>query len=78
MARILPDKAVPEFLAAYGVTELGDECPPGKLIVKVWDLHGSGPKDGEETGGTGTFIAAVVICDECSRSVELHRERLSR
>ena len=78
MARILPAKAVPEFLRAYGVTEFGPECPPGKLIVKVWDLYGTAPKDQDNAPGTGSFVAAMVICDECSRHVELDRARLAK
>ena len=77
MARLLPQKAIPEFLKAYGVTELGADCPPEKLKIKVWDLYGAKPADEANASGTGKFIAAVVICDECSRHVELNRKRLS-
>lgn len=78
MARLLPQKAIPEFLKAYKVQEFGADCPPEKLKVKVWDHYGTKPADEANAPGTGTFIAAVVICDECSRHVELNRERLSK
>ena len=78
MARILPAKTVPEFLKAYDVKELGPGCPPEKLTVKVWDLYGTKPTDETNASGTGQFVAAVVICDECSQHVELDRARLSK
>ncbi len=78
MARILPAKAVPEFLKAYGVSELGPQCPPDKLTIKVWDLYGTKPEDEANAPGTGRFVAAVVICDSCSRHVELNRARLTK
>lgn len=78
MARILPAGAVPEFLKAYDVKELGARCPPEKLTVKVWDLYGTKPEDEANAPGTGQFVAAVVICDECSQHVELNRARLSK
>jgi hypothetical protein len=76
MARILPQKSVPEFLAAYNVDELGGDCPPEGLTVKVWDLYGTKPEDENNAPGTGHFIAAVVICDSCSRHITLDRQRL--
>jgi len=76
MARILPQKSVAEFLSAYRVEELG--CPPDKLTIKVWDLYGTKPADEENAPGTGKFVAAVVICEECSKHVSLDRKRLSR
>lgn len=78
MSRILPAKAVPEFLKAYNVTELGPGCPPEKLTIKVWDLYGTKPKDEANAPGVGSFVAAVVICDECSRHVDLDRARLAK
>ena len=67
MARLLPQKSVPEFLEAYGVTELDGVCATEQLNVKVWDLYGTKPEDEENAPGTGSFIAAIVICDECER-----------
>ncbi len=76
MARILPTKSVSEFLEAYGVTTFGDDCPPEKLTIKVWDRYGTKPEDEDNAPGTGDFIAAVVFCDECSKDVELNRDDL--
>jgi len=76
MARILPQKSVAGFLSAYKVTELGDQCPPEKLTVKIWDLYGTKPEDEANAPPTGKFIAALVICDSCSRHVVLDRKRL--
>lgn len=78
MARILPAKAVPEFLAAYGVQDFAKDCAPDKLTIKVWDLYGTKPEDEENAPGTGSFIAAVVICDECSKHVSLDRAALAQ
>lgn len=78
MSRILPAKAVPEFLKAYNVTELGPGCSPEKLTIKVWDLYGTKPKDEANASGVGSFVAAVVICDACSRHVDLDRARLAK
>ncbi len=75
MARILPDKLVPKFLEAYGVDSLSNDCTAGQLTVKIWDKYGKKPIKGEEQA-TGSFIAAIVICDECSKGVQLHREML--
>ena len=75
MARILPNNLVPEFLAAYSVKDLGNDCTPDQLTVKIWDKYGKKPVEGEEKA-TGSFIAAIVICDDCSKGVQLHREEL--
>jgi hypothetical protein len=78
MARILPDKSVTEFLTAYGVTELEGTCKTEQLIVKVWDQYGTKPDDEENAPGSGTFIAAIVICNECDTGVQLYRDRLEK
>ena len=75
MARILPDNLVPEFLKAYDVTGLDDECTPNQLTVKIWDKYSKKPTEGEEKA-TGSFVAAIVICDDCSKGVQLHRKEL--
>jgi len=75
MARILPDNLVPDFLDAYGVTGLSNECSADQLTVKIWDKYGKKPNDGEEQA-TGSFVAAIVLCDNCSKGVQLHREEL--
>lgn len=75
MARILPDKLVPEFLEAYDVHGLSTDCKPNQLTVKIWDKYGKKPLKGEEQA-TGSFIAAIVICDDCSKGVQIHRKKL--
>ncbi len=74
MARILPNKLVSDFLEAYDVSDLND-CKTDQLTVKIWDKYGKKPLEGEEQA-TGSFIAAIVICDDCSKGVQIHREKL--
>lgn len=76
MARILPTDVVPAFLEAYGVTEISEDCGVDQLTVKIWDKYGTAPQDGDEIKPTGSFVAAVVFCDECGKSTQLHREKL--
>ena len=75
MARILPDKLVPGFLESYGVDSLTKTCNVDQLTVKIWDKYGKKPIEGEEQA-TGSFIAAVVICDDCGKGEQLHRDKL--
>lgn len=75
MARILPSSVNADFLSAHGVDSLGD-CAPETLTIKVWDRYGTAPKDDSSASAEGQFVAAVVICDSCDKSVELHREKL--
>ena len=77
MARLLPTEVIPAFLEAYGVTEFEDVCPAEELTVKIWDKYGPAPKDGDEIKPTGPFVAVIVFCDGCDRSVQLHREQLA-
>ena len=37
MARILPDNLVPDFLEAYEVTVLADDCSNDQLTIKISD-----------------------------------------
>ena len=76
MARILPDMINADFLATYNIDEMKD-CSPKDLTIKVWDLYGTAPAEGETISAKGRYIAAVVICDDCDKSVELHREKLA-
>ena len=48
MARILRDNLVPDFLDAYGVTGLADDCSADQLTIKIWDKYGKKPEEGEE------------------------------
>ena len=75
MARILPDNLVSDFLDAYGVTGLADDCSADQLTIKIWDKYGKKPLEGEEQA-TGSFVAAIVLCNDCSKGVQLHREEL--
>jgi len=75
MARILPGNVNADFIKAYSVDGLGD-CDPASLTIKVWDLYGTAPKDGEAVTAEGTYIAAVVYCEGCDKNVEVHREQL--
>ena len=76
MARILPTDVVPGFLEAYNVTEIAESCKPEQITVKIWDLYGTAPKDDSEATPTGQFIAAIVFCDDCEKSTQLHRAEL--
>ncbi len=75
MARILPEDVNADFLTVYGVEGLPG-CAPVALTIKVWDLYGTMPKDGDTVSAEGQYIAAVVVCDSCDLSVELHRDQL--
>jgi hypothetical protein len=75
MARILPNTVNADFITAHGVEGMVD-CAPETLTIKVWDLYGTAPKDNNTATAEGQFIAAVVICDTCDKSVELHRDKL--
>ena len=77
MARLLPRQSIAEFLTAYRVAELDHACPSDTLIVKVWDQYGTKPEDEAGAPGVGHFIAAVVICEACSRHITLDRQRLA-
>lgn len=74
MARILDSSVNADFLSAYGVEGM-DDCAPESLMIKVWDLYGTAPKDEDPATAEGTYIAAVVICEGCDKNVELHRDR---
>ena len=75
MARILPEDVNADFLTVYGVEGLPG-CAPEALTIKVWDLYGTKPRDRDTVSAEGQYIAAVVICDSCDLSVELHRDQL--
>lgn len=79
MPRQLPPQAVPEFLKHYRAANCCADCSSGKLAVTVWDHYGTVPKDGskEAERGTGTFIAALIICQDCGRNETLDRARLA-
>ena len=75
MARILPEDVNADFLTVYSVEGLPG-CAPEALTIKVWDLYGTKPRDGDTVSAEGQYIAAVVVCNDCDLSVELHRDQL--
>lgn len=79
MPRRLDPKGVPEFLAHYETDESCGSCGSGNLSVTVWDHYGTQPDDGspEAKGGKGTFIAAIVVCEDCGGDLTLDRAALS-
>ena len=76
MARILPNKVNSAFLLEYNVMSFS-ECTPKSLTIKVWDLYGTAPKESDTITARGEYVAAVIICDTCDKSVELHRKQLT-
>ncbi len=75
MARILPDNSNTNFLTKYGIKDFCD-CKPESLTIKVWDLYGTAPKETNDTEADGKYVAAIIICDPCDKSIELHRRQL--
>ena len=75
MARILPNNSNTNFLTKYGVESFCN-CEPERLTIKVWDLYGTAPKENDDINTNGEYIAAVVMCDPCNKSIELHRKQL--
>ena len=75
MARILSNSINANFLAKFNVETLS-QCAPEKLTIKVWDLYGTAPKEGDKVSAHGQYIAAVIICEDCNKSAELHRDQL--
>ena len=79
MPRHLHSNGVPEFLTLYGVEDRCGSCQSDNLSVTVWDHCGTMPADGspEAEAGTGTFLAALVICGDCGHGLMLDRARLA-
>ena len=69
MARILPDNLVPNFLDAYGVTGLADDCSADQLTIKIWDKYGKKPEDGKEEATTiGDLLPGAFDAGYMARS----------
>lgn len=68
-----------EFLNQQGLAAACESCGSGKLSVTVWDHYGTAPEDGsdEAKAGTGDFLAALVICQDCETVISLDRARLA-
>ena len=76
MARILSNSINADFLTEFNV-EAFSQCAPEKLTIKVWDLYGTAPKEGDKISAHGQYIAAVIICDDCNKNIELRRDQLT-
>ena len=76
MARILLNSTNADFLVKFNV-EAFSKCEPKSLTIKVWDLYGTAPKEDDKPSVSGQYVAAVIICDACNKSVELHRDQLA-
>ena len=76
MARILPDNVNADFLAEFNVEGI-PKCAPENLTIKVWDLYGTAPRENDKITARGQYIAAVIICEACDKSIELHRDQLT-
>lgn len=79
MPRHLHPDGVPEFLRHYKVDGRCQSCGSENLGVTVWDHYGTVPEDGSPAAkaGTGDFLAALVICQDCEKVVALDRTRLA-
>ena len=76
MARLLPDNIKADFLTEYNVGNFA-ECAAHSLTIKVWDLFGTAPSKDEDINARGQYVAAIIICDSCDKSLELHRKDLT-
>ncbi len=79
MPRHLHPDGLAGFLGHYGVAAACESCGSGNLAVTVWDHYGTAPEDGsaEAKAGTGDFLAALVICQDCEAVISLDRARLA-
>ncbi len=67
------------FLNQQGLGAACESCGSGNLSVTVWDHYGTQPEVGsaEAKAGTGDFLAALVICQDCDAVTSLDRARLA-
>ena len=79
MPRHLHPDGLAEFQRHYGVGAVCESCGSGNLGITVWDHYGTVPEDGstEIKAGTGDFLAALVICQDCEAVTSLDRARLA-
>ena len=79
MPRLLHPDGLTEFLRHCGADATCEACGSGNLGVTVWDHYGTAPEDGsaEAKAGTGDFLAALVICQDCEAVTSLDRARLA-
>ncbi len=79
MPRRLHPDGLAEFQRHYGVGAACQSCGSAKLSATVWDHYGTAPEDGsaEAKAGSGDFLAALVICQDCEAVTSLDRARLA-
>ena len=79
MPRHLHPVGLAEFQRHYGVGAACESCGSAKLGVTVWDHYGTAPEDGSAAAkaGSGDFLAAMVICQDCETVTSLARARLA-
>ena len=79
MPRHLHPDGLVEFLNQHGLSAACESCGSANLGVTVWDHYGTVPEDGSPAAkaGTGDFLAALVICQDCEKVVALDRTRLA-
>ncbi len=74
MPRHLHPDALAEFFQRHAVSSACESCGSAKLSATVWDHYGTAP---EAKAGTGDFLAALVICQDCEAVTSLDRARLA-
>ncbi len=74
MPRHLHPDALPEFFLRHALGAACESCGSTKLSATVWDRYGAAP---EAKAGTGDFLAALVICQDCEAVTSLDRARLA-
>ncbi len=79
MPRHLHPDGLAVFLNQQGLGAACESCGSGNLSVTVWDHYGTQPEGGsaEAKAGTGDFLAALVICQDCDAVTSLDRARLA-
>lgn len=79
MPRRLHPDGLAAFLNHYGISPACEACGAANLRVTVWDHYGTAPEEGSDQakGGTGDFLAALVICEDCEAVTSFDRARLA-
>lgn len=79
MPRHLHPDGLVEFLNLHGLSAACESCGSANLGVTVWDPYGAAPEDDSPAAkaGTGSFLAALVICQDCEAVTTLDRARLA-
>lgn len=79
MPRRLHPDALPEFFQSHALGAACEACGSAKLSATIWDHYGTVPHDDgpEAKAGTGDFLAALVVCQDCEAVTSLDRARLA-